>query len=355
MDFDIDAVLDQLEKTSKWPLLLVVSHIGLDSLLVNQSDIEERETSPLASAALPYSTSRKSVDELLLLDLDPLAPTANADLNEQDQEEKLQRLKQDIQELYASSAIIHPPHVPAAPLPDVVSQPEDSSTLTLPAAVEQLELEVRQEILQHTLELPSLMPDLTTIVNGNHDEHEEESLHSTPIEEEEEEDEELNTPIVEPTDMSNTTPLPSEPDLLQHETPIVLHSVDSIVNAPTAFDLSVKSFFTSSSSNHSFRVQLSLHYRSLILTHFSCLRRNWSSLLVPRMRTRIRRNWFQSSPKNWWRIFRLLLRHRWSRRSLRRKISIWWKTFFRKSSTNPTTTTTKKCSMKLLSKSNRLN
>ena len=244
MDFDIDAVLDQLEKTSKWTLLPVFADRRFVHLLVNQSDIEEKESTPIAQATTVSSpTPRKSVDELLLLDLDPLAPTGNDDL---DQEEKLQRLKQDIQELYASSAIVHPPSVPTPTLPDVISQPDDSATVTLPVAVEQLELEVRQEILQHTLELPLLLPDLTTIVNGNHhkqEEEEDESIQSTSSSSpEEEEEQQQQQPPSSPVVQSNTPPLPNEPDLIQHETPIVLHSVDSIVNAPAAFDLQVRRF-----------------------------------------------------------------------------------------------------------------
>jgi hypothetical protein len=111
----------------------------------------------------------------------------------------------------------------------------------LPLAVEQLELEVRQEILQHTLEQPPsplLLPDLTTLSNGNHNENKETMLSSISIEEDE-----LSTPVIEETQTSNNILFQNEPDLLQHETPTVLHSVDSIVNAPTGLDLEVRDCF----------------------------------------------------------------------------------------------------------------
>jgi hypothetical protein len=216
-------------------------------ILVNQSDTEEKETneivntsSPLSPPSLPL-TSRISVDELLLLDLDPYANTENHQNNNQDNDDKLERLKNDIQQLFASTTITHPSSLSTPTLPDVIGQQDELLSTPLPLAVEQLELEVRQEILQHTLEQPPsplLLPDLTTLSNGNHNENKETMLSSISIEEDE-----LSTPVIEETQTSNNILFQNEPDLLQHETPTVLHSVDSIVNAPTGLDLEVRDCF----------------------------------------------------------------------------------------------------------------
>jgi hypothetical protein len=184
----------------------------------------------------------KSVDELLLLDLDPLGNTENNHDNEND--DKLERLKQDFQDLYTTSTVINPP---TPTLPDIIGQQEEFSTTSLPLAVEQLEIEVRHEILQHTLEQSStLLPDLTTLPNGNHEDIQETNLSSTSIEEEQN----LSTsPVIETTQTSNDFIVQNEPDLIQHEItstqkPNILHSVDSIVNATMVSDLEVKDLFS---------------------------------------------------------------------------------------------------------------
>ncbi len=146
--------------------------------------------------------------------------------------------------------MLNPTSIPAPTLPDVISQQQEDevSSTSLPLAVEQLELEVRQEILQHTLEQPSstsplLLPDLTTLPNSNHDDKKETIFLLTSSEEEEEEEEKLSsTPVIEIAQTSNNLIFQNEPDLIQHETPAVLHSVDSIVNAPAAYDLEVKDY-----------------------------------------------------------------------------------------------------------------
>jgi len=142
-----------------------------------------------------------------------------------------------------------PPAIQTPTLPDIIGQQEEFSSTSLPFAVEQLELEVRQEILQHTLEQPSstsplLLPDLTTLPNSNHDDKKETIFLLTSSEEEEEEEEEKfsSTPVIEIAQTSNNLVFQNEPDLIQHETPAVLHSVDSIVNAPAAYDLEVKDY-----------------------------------------------------------------------------------------------------------------
>lgn len=242
-------------------------------ITVNQSDLEEKETNQVIQTSPPTSTSKKSVDELFLLDLDPLGSieSHNNNNNNEDNEEKLERLKQDLQELYASSTVIDlptplppppppPVTIPTSTLPDIIGQKEEVSSTSLPFVVEQLELEVRQEILQHTLEQqPSssssspalLLPDLTTFPNENHDDNKETVLFSTSSDEEEEEEEEnlLSIPVIEETvQTSNNFIYQNEPDLIQHEIPptqsaAILHSVDSIVNAPMVYNLEVRKFF----------------------------------------------------------------------------------------------------------------
>ncbi|UJR35187.1 hypothetical protein I4U23_027954 [Adineta vaga] len=203
MDFDIDAVLDQLEKK------------------LNQSDLEENHVNQINEISLPISSptppSSKSVDELLLLDLDPYSNTENQ-FNGQD-ENKLERFKQDLQELYASSIVIDPRIISPPMLPDIVNQQEEIPSTSLPLAVEQLELEVREEILQHTHEQSSLL-------NGN----QEEILSLSTFN-----DGEIQS---EPTS-NNRIEDKNEPDLIPQETSTqtVLHSVDSIVNAATVSDL----------------------------------------------------------------------------------------------------------------------
>ena len=46
--------------------------------------------------------------------------------------------------------------------------------------------------------------------------------------------------MIETTPTSDNLIYQNEPDLIQHETPIILHSVDSIVNAPMESDLVVR-------------------------------------------------------------------------------------------------------------------
>jgi hypothetical protein len=144
--------------------------------------------------------------------------------------------------------VIDPPSISTPILPDIIGQQEELSSISLPLAVEHLELEVRQEILQHTHEQPSsslLLPDVTALVHGNHDENNETVLLSTSIEEEENLS---STPVIETVEASNSFIFQNEPDLIQHETtptqpPIVLHSVDSIVNIPNVADLKVTDYF----------------------------------------------------------------------------------------------------------------
>ncbi|CAF4690539.1 unnamed protein product [Rotaria sp. Silwood1] len=234
MDFDIDAVLDQLEKT------------------LNQSDHEEKEPNQIIQTSSMPSTSMKTADELLLLELDPLGnPEYHNNNNNQENDDKIERIKQDLQELYASSIVIDTPSMPTSTLPDVIVQQEENLSTSLPFAVEQLEFEVRQEILQHTLDQSS-SPDLTTMPNNHHDDTKETGLFSTSStsteegeEEEEEEEEEKPSsplPVTETAQTSNNLIYQSEPDLIQHETPpvktpVILHSVDSIVNAPMGTNL----------------------------------------------------------------------------------------------------------------------
>jgi hypothetical protein len=249
MDFDIDAVLDQLEKTRKLFFFFFFKSLFYRFITVNKSDLEEKETNQIIQTSPPISTSRKSVDDLFLLDFDPLGSIENHN-NDENDEDKLERLKQDLQELYSSSIVIDPPSVPTPILPDIIGQQEEFLATSLPLAVEKLELEVRQEILQHTLEQPSpplLLPDLTTVPNSNHNDKKENILLSASIyEDDEEEKEKLSSiPVIETTPISNNFIFQNEPDLIQHETqtPVVLHSVDSIVNLPIISDLEVKRLF----------------------------------------------------------------------------------------------------------------
>lgn len=198
------------------------------------------------------------MDEILLLDLDPLGNPENRDCNDsQDDDDKLERIKQDLEELYASSVVINTSSIPTSSLPDLIGQQDDLSTTTLPLAVEQLELEVRQEILQHTVEASAssfASPDVTNIGNDHLDDHKKDSVvySSSPISDEIVEQEEKqdvkslleNEAIQASTDLS----VQVEPDIIQHEIPsthaqIVLHSVDSIVNAPMGSKLDVRNFF----------------------------------------------------------------------------------------------------------------
>ena len=250
MDFDIDAVLDQLEKTSAFSHSC--RHCDLVSSLVNQSDVEEEkinpvvESSPIPPAVLP--TPRPSVDELLLLDLDPLGNIENHQSDSShEQEDKLERLKFDIQQLYASSVVVTRPTAQTPTLPDIIGQQEELSSASLPQAVEQLELEVRQEVLQHTLEQTSpslLLPDLTTVTHVNHEDTTDTRLSHASTDEETNDDLSL-LPVLQETNTSNTLIYQNEPDLLQHETPpsqvsLILHSVDSIVNASDAANMIVR-------------------------------------------------------------------------------------------------------------------
>jgi len=226
-------------------------------ILVNQSDLEEKDTNQIIETSPPISTSRKSVDELFLLDLDPFGSIENhKNNNNEENDDKLERFKQDLEELYASSTVIDPlppPSMQTPTLPDIIGQQEEFSSTSLPLAVEQLELEVRQEILQHTFEQPSssslLLPDLTTLPNGNHDEKKEMVLFSTSFEDEEQQEQEnlSSAPGIETAQTSNNLIYQNEPDLIQHETPstqaaAILHSVDSIVNAPMGSDFEVNDY-----------------------------------------------------------------------------------------------------------------
>ncbi|CAF1490792.1 unnamed protein product [Adineta steineri] len=221
MDFDIDAVLDQLEKT------------------LNQSNLDEKETNQtieiLPSESLPFhNTSRRSADELLLLDLDPLGNTENH--VDQENDDKLDRFKQDLEELYATSTVIDSSTIlpPTSILPDIIGQQEELSSTSLPLAVEQLENEVREEILHHTLESPLLLPDLTTLTNSNIDNKNETILLSRSLSSNEEDKEQQLTTesIVETTPVSNNLLFQNEPDLIQRETSTtVLHSVDKPVQS----------------------------------------------------------------------------------------------------------------------------
>ncbi|CAF1953454.1 unnamed protein product [Rotaria magnacalcarata] len=235
MDFDIDAVLDQLEKT------------------LNQSDHEDKITEQIIQTPSSSSTLTKSVDDLLLLDLDPLGNPENNDNNDNNQEndDKLERIKQDLQELYASSVVVDTPSVPIPILPDLIGQQDELSSTPLPLVVEQLEFEVRQEVLQHTLEQASslLSPDITNISNSHHDDEKETTTFSTSsISDDEEhpqrelEENLTSSPDNEATKRSTSFAFQNEPDLIQHETfstqaQFVLHSVDSIVNAPMGSNL----------------------------------------------------------------------------------------------------------------------
>lgn len=242
-------------------------------IIVNQSDLEENktnevfQTSPLTTTNT--ITTKKPVDDLLLLDLDPLGSIENNNFNnnnEENNEDRLERLKQDLQELYASSTVIDSiPITEQIPtLPDIIDQQDE---LSLPLAVKQLELEVQREILQHTLEEPTqsssppplplsssplLVSDLTTLPNDNSDDQKENVFFSTSFEEEEEEEEEQkeenisSIPVIEEIEQtSNNLIFQNESDLIPSETSStqntsILHSVDSIVNAPMASNFEVQ-------------------------------------------------------------------------------------------------------------------
>lgn len=190
---------------------------------VNQSNHEENE---IKSIDLPLVSPKKSTDDLLLLDLDPFGhPNIEQDNNPQD---NLQSIQHDLEDLYPTPTIV---------LPEIATrEDEDLSSVSLPLAVEQLEIEVREEILQHILEEPSassLSPDLTTVSNDHEDEESEIPLTFTSIDEE-------STPTIE---TSNHFIDSKESDPIEHEiTPAtaVLHSVDSIVNLPTVTDHEVQ-------------------------------------------------------------------------------------------------------------------
>ncbi|CAF1245680.1 unnamed protein product [Adineta ricciae] len=215
MDFDIDAVLDQLEKK------------------LNQSDLEEKQAiepppAVSSSASLPSTSPPppiKSVDDLSLFDLDPLS---HSEYQTNDHEgSRLDSFQQDLQDLYASSIVVDPPVAPSfVPiLPDVPDQQEDILSTSLPLAVEQLEIEVREEILQHTHEQP--------LLDGHHEKTQEATFLSTSIEEEQQ----------SPLATADTKEIvENESDCIPHDvsptqTQTVLHSVDSIVNATTMADL----------------------------------------------------------------------------------------------------------------------
>lgn len=223
MDFDIDAVLDQLEKT------------------LNQSDHDEKNVSQTMQVSPSTSVVRKSDDDQLLLDLDPFANTSNHNHDENDDQNE--RIKQDLEDLYANSTVYTTPEpvpITANILPDVIGQQDDLAS-SLPLVVEQLEFEVRQEILQHTLEQsssPVLLPDLTAIPNGNLDERHDSVLLSTAIEqtqaEQQVEQQLAFIPVIEKTEITNESIFQNEPDVIPHEnnqTPVILHSIDSIINA----------------------------------------------------------------------------------------------------------------------------
>ena len=194
---------------------------------MNQSDLEEKqaiETRPAVSAS-PSSTSPlppiKLVDDLSLFDLDPLS---HSEYQTNDHEgSKLDSFQQDLQDLYASSIVVDPPVAPSSIpiLSDVSYQQEDILSTSLPLAVEQLEIEVREEILQHTHEQP--LPD------GHHEKTQEVASLLTSIEEEQQ------SPLAT-TDTKEI--VENESDCIPHDasptqTQTVLHSVDSIVNATT--------------------------------------------------------------------------------------------------------------------------
>jgi hypothetical protein len=219
------------------------------AFVVNRSDLDEKEnsqlvdTSPLSSTTTTTTTTTttKSVDELLLFDLDP--SVTKTDDQHQDKNDKLERLKYDIQQLYASHSTSttanNPSIVSTSILPDVISQQDETSTVTLPEAVEQLEIEVRQELLQHALDLAcssTLLPDLTTNSNGVHDEYDDDLVRTRSFSYvDEHNNDSTYASLVQHEDESKEMGVQNEPDLLQHETPstpIVLHSVDSIVNLP---------------------------------------------------------------------------------------------------------------------------
>ncbi len=83
-----------------------------------------------------------------------------------------------------------------------------------------------------------MLPDLTTLLNGNHEDKKESSLLSTSSNSIEEHLSPI--PMIETTQISNNFLFQNEPDLIQHETSNVLHSVDSIVNVPMISDLEVR-------------------------------------------------------------------------------------------------------------------
>lgn len=106
---------------------------------------------------------------------------------------------------------------------------EDLASIALPLAVEQLEIEVREEILHHTGEQSSAS-ELTTLANGYEDEENEIPLTVNSIDDE-------STPTVQ---TSNQFIDSKEPNPIAHDTTTVLHSVDSIVNLPTVTDHEVQ-------------------------------------------------------------------------------------------------------------------
>ena len=153
------------------------------------------------------------------MDLDPFGH--QQDNNPQD---NLESIKHDLEDLYPIPTTIESEII----LPEIVTrEDEDLSSISLPLAVEHLEMEVREEILHHILE--ELSPsDLTTLSNGHEDEEEEIPLTFTSIDEE-------STPTIET--------LNDFIDSKEHDTiaaTTVLHSVDSILNLPTVTDHEVQ-------------------------------------------------------------------------------------------------------------------
>ena len=183
MDLDIDSILDQLEQQGKRSSVRRTS-ISFSSSSVNQSNIAEDEH---VEDPLPM---KKSIEELTLNDLDPYATGhSESETEETKLDDQTELFNLDLQQIYSNHSLLN--------------EENPTTTVTLPTAVDHLEIELRQEVLQHQFET-------TPIVNGNH------------AEEEEEEEEEI--PAADPTENS---------------TSIVLHSVDSIVNATDLAEVEV--------------------------------------------------------------------------------------------------------------------
>lgn len=193
------------------------------------------------------STTRKSADDLLLIDLDPLAPS-NHQSNE-NPDDRLQRLKFDIQELYAVDSVNNSNDIVSTALTDVSTEQDEMPTMTLPEAVEQLEIEVRQEILQHAFEASSSSPGapLTDQITGSNDDEDfvVDQFNSSSTTEPSDQEQPATLSLAEEIHLTATKSIDIDSDFSQQDhssNPSIIHSVDSIVNAMDIHDLEVIRF-----------------------------------------------------------------------------------------------------------------